>query len=304
MIYLTYNIPYNLYLGSLKEAETNAILNYCKSADIPCKVASPWDGFCNESSPTAFINMNGWANTNHQRLARRYELQGSKYLNSIRDTIIADDKFSCYLELTHNEIPMPKTMDLNQLFGISGNAKRQFTTRVSDYIGFPCVVKVSNGGQGNGIYLLNNSNEFEDWYNMLAWTNPKFGYNETGVNFVVQKFIAKSYGKALRVYILDDHCLGTIYRENLDHWKVNRILDGSSIARIYDDNNGVVEMCKKALRVLNLRFGACDVLFNDNEFLINEVNSSPGFIIPNKECIVTLYPDMNLPKMIIDALLV
>ena len=303
MIYLTFNIPFEVYNGTMKHAETTAILEYCKKEKIPCRVASPWDGFCNEDPPEAFINMNGWANTNHQRLARRYELQGSKYLNSIFNTIIADDKFLCYLELTHNGITMPKTMDLNQLFGIAGNSARQFTNRVIDFLGFPIVVKVSNGGHGNAIYLINSKNEFEDWYNMLAWTNPKFGNSETGVNFIAQQFIKKSYGKALRVYILDNECLGTIYRENLDHWKVNRILDGSSIAKVYDGNAEIVNTCKKALKVLNLRFAACDVLFNDNEFLINEINTSPGFIIPNKECIVTLYPDLNLPKIIIDSLL-
>ena len=246
--------------------------------------------------PDAYYNMNGFASASHQRLARRLELQGVKHLNSVNYSLIADDKFLSSLELKYNNIPVPKILDVNQLFGISQNYGGTLTQLIKDEIKFPCVIKIANGGYGNGICLIENETQFNDWFSMSAWINPKFGYNETAADFLVQEFIANSKGRALRVHILDGEYLGCMYRDNQLSWKVNSNISGSTPTR-YNADPELIQMCIKALEVLNLRYAGVDILFDDNGYTINEINSSPGFVVFNG-----LFPEVNLTKRLIDAL--
>jgi gamma-F420-2:alpha-L-glutamate ligase len=297
MIHLTYNIPYEVYNGSFKQEETNLFFEYCKRENIKIETSSPMYNLTGKIIPTAYYNMNGFVNASHQRLARRLELQGVKHLNNVNASLIADDKFLSSIELKYHGIPVPKILDVNQIFGISQNYGGKLTQVIKDEIKFPCVIKVSNGGYGNGICLIENETQFNDWFSMTAWVNPKFGYNESGADFLVQEFIANSRGRALRIHILDGEYLGCMYRDNQLSWKVNSNISGSTPTK-YDADPELIQMCVKSLEVLNLRHAGVDILFDDNGYTINEINSSPGFVVFNN-----LFPEVNLPKRLIDALI-
>lgn len=297
MIQLTYNIPFEMYNGTFKQEEFNLFVEYCKQTNIRIENTCPMANITGKVIPEAYYNMNGFVNASHHRLARRLELQGVKHLNSVGASLIADDKFLSGLELKFNGIPVPKFLDVNQLFGVAQNYGGKFSQLVKNEIKFPCVIKVPNGGYGNGICLIENETQFNDWFSMAAWINPKFGYNECGADFLVQEFISNSKGRALRVHILDGEYLGCMYRDNQLSWKVNSNIAGSTPTR-YDADPELIKMCVKTLEVLNLRHAGVDILFDDNSYTINEVNSSPGFVVFN-----SIFPEVNLPKRLIDALL-
>jgi len=297
MIHLTYNIPFELYAGAFKQEETNLFFQYCKQQNISIETSCSMANLTGKIVPEAYYNMNGFVNASHHRLARRLELQGVKHLNSVGASLIADDKFLSGLELQYNNIPVPKILDVNQFLGVGQNHGGKFTQIVKDQIKFPCVIKVPNGGYGNGVCLIENETQFNDWFSMAAWINPRFGYNESGADFLVQEFIPNSKGRALRIHILDGEYLGCMYRDNQLSWKVNSNISGSTPTR-YDADPELIQMCVKTLEVLNLRHAGVDVLFDDNGYTINEINSSPGFVVFN-----SLFPEVSLPKRLIDALL-
>jgi RimK family alpha-L-glutamate ligase len=297
MIHLTYNIPFELYNGTFKKEEANLLFEYCKQKNVHIENTCPMTNITGKVIPKAYYNMNGFVNVSHHRFVRRLELQGVKHLNSIGASLIADDKFLSSLELKFNGIPVPKILDINQLGGVAQNYGGRITQLVKDEIKFPCVIKVPNGGYGHGICLMENETQFDDWYSMTAWINPKFGYNESGTDFLVQEFISNSKGRGLRIYILDGEYLGCMYKENNLSWKVNSTISEIMPTR-YDADPELIQMCIKTCKVLNLRHAGIDILFDDNGYTINEINSSPGFVKFN-----SIFPEVNISKRLIDALL-
>lgn len=297
MIYLTYNLPYHLYNGTFKAEETAMLMEAARDLKVDINTFSSMQDILFKKIPDSYINMNGYVNRSHFRYLKELELLGVRYINNVENSFMADEKYFCSSKLRHNNIPTPQMIDLNQLFGVIQNSKNQITQLINDSIGFPCVLKVPNSGYGNGIFLVKDESEFNDIYAMTAWINPKFGYNETGTDFVVQKYIASSKGRALRIILLDDQYLGCMYRENKLSWKINSETEGSVPSK-YDADSELIKTCFKALKVLGLRYAAFDILFDDNEYTINEVNTSPGF-----KRFHGLYPEINLPRLLISNLI-
>ena len=95
-------------------------------------------------------------------------------------------------------------------------------------------------------------------------------------NIIVQEFIKESWGKDLRVLVLNGKVVGCMMRQSTDDdFRANITRGGEAIPYQIDDD--IEWISGECARLLNLDIAGVDLLFNDGKYVICEVNSSPGF---------------------------
>jgi len=125
------------------------------------------------------------------------------------------------------------------------------------------VMKDNEGSQGEGVYLIQNEDEFLQALNLLSG------------EIMYQEFIGTSYGKDIRVYLLGNKIVGAIKRLSKDGFKSNYSLGGSAISCELDTK--LIELATKASFVSGLDFCGLDVLLLEDGYTICEINGSAGF---------------------------
>ena len=92
----------------------------------------------------------------------------------------------------------------------------------------------------------------------------------------MQKFIASSRGRDLRINVVGGMVIATMYRYNDNDFRSN-ISNGGSM-KPYEPTSEQKDVAIKAARVLGLDFAGVDVMFGENGMpIVCEVNSNPHF---------------------------
>ena len=95
-------------------------------------------------------------------------------------------------------------------------------------------------------------------------------------NIIIQEFIEDSYGKDLRVFVLNGKVVGCMMRQSTDDdFRANITRGGEGIP--YQITEEIEFLSGECSRLLNLDIAGVDLLFNNGSYSICEVNSSPGF---------------------------
>jgi gamma-F420-2:alpha-L-glutamate ligase len=95
-------------------------------------------------------------------------------------------------------------------------------------------------------------------------------------NIIVQEFIKDSWGKDLRVFVLNGKVIGCMMRQATDDdFRANISRGGKGIPYQIDDD--IEWLGGESARLLNLDIAGVDLLFDGDGYRICEVNSSPGF---------------------------
>ncbi len=244
--------------------------------------------------PAAVINMTGIPNESHFRYLRELELQNVSVINSVSRTKTADDKMLCYLELKYNHIPVPKTLNLNPL-GLSNIAR--MCDEITDRLGFPCIIKLPNSGLGYGVVKVDNASQLSDLLAMLLLSMGRFGSSDWTANLLAQEYVEISAGKAIRVIVLNNKCVGALYKANSVGWKTNTHATGWSRSP-YEIGPELERLSLRVCEVLGLAFAGIDFHILENGFSVGEVNSCPNF-----EAFEKIYPDINLSELLIEYLM-
>jgi len=179
-------------------------------------------------------------------------------VNSSRGIIQSRDKLHSGQILARNKIPAPATAYVRDMKDVG---------RAIDSVGgLPVVIKVTQGTQGNGVFLRHTLHETR---------NLVQGLLMTGKAVLVQEYISESHGKDIRAFVVGDKVVACMRRRARGReFRSNFHLNGT--VENVDISNEYSEVACRAARVLGLNVAGVDLLEGVNGPLVLEVNSSPG----------------------------
>ena len=189
---------------------------------------------------------------------RHIEQLGIWTANTGQGIIQSRDKLNASQILARNRLPVPKTVYVRDILDVE--------QAIDTVGGLPVVVKVTQGTQGDGVFLRHTAFEVR---------NLVQGLLMTGKAVLVQEYIAESHGKDIRALVVGDKVVACMRRRARGReFRSNFHLNGT-VERV-DLPEGYAEAACRAARVLGLNIAGVDLLEGNNGPLVLEVNSSPG----------------------------
>ena len=218
-------------------------------------------------------------------LAQRLEQQGFKLFNSARAVELCDNKILMYQELVKNNIRIPRTFIAPKTFEGLNYSKRDFVNNVIKEIGLPLVIKEAYGSFGEQVYLANTLEEANKIIDQI-------GYKD----FLMQEYIASSKGRDIRINVVGNKAIVSMYRENNNDFRSNISNGGTGYK--FEPKQEYLDLAIKASKALGLDFAGVDVMFGPNdEPIICELNSNPQFASTLQ------YTGVNLAEVIAEYIL-
>ena len=189
---------------------------------------------------------------------RHIEQLGIWAANTGRGILQSRDKLHASQLLARNRIPVPKTVYVRDILDVE--------QAIETVGGLPVVVKVTQGTQGDGVFLRHTAFEVR---------NLVQGLLMTGKSVLVQEYIAESHGKDIRALVVGDKVVACMRRRARGReFRSNFHLNGTVEA--VELPEGYAEAACRAARILGLNIAGVDLLEGNNGPLVLEVNSSPG----------------------------
>ena len=148
---------------------------------------------------------------------------------------------------------------------------------------FPAIIKHKNSCKGKGIFLINNSDELDDFVNE----------NDSLNEYIIEKYY--NYSKEYRLHVTKDGCFYTcrkmLKEDAEERWHRHDmnsvwIMEENPLFEKPSNWDLIVEECVKALNAVGLDIGACDIKVQSEkgrdrggnpEFIVLEINSAPSF---------------------------
>ena len=181
-------------------------------------------------------------------------INGSDSIDNVKDKLYTQQV------LGQSSLPVPKTLLVKHPIDIDFVEKN---------IGYPAIIKTLSGSFGAGVFLCENRTQLRQLLKMAEITKPSY-------NIIIQEFIKESFGKDLRVLVINGKVVGCMMRQSTDDdFRANITRGGEAIPYQIDDD--IEWISGECARLLNLDIAGVDLLFNDCKYVICEVNSSPGF---------------------------
>ena len=189
---------------------------------------------------------------------RHMEQLGIWTANTGQGILQSRDKLHASQILARNKIPVPKTTYVRDSIDVEP---------AIDFVGgLPVVIKVTQGTQGQGVFLRHTVHESRSLIQGLLLT---------GKSVLVQEYIAESHGKDIRALVVGDRVVAAMRRkargrEFRSNYHLNGTVEKVEISEEFE------EQAVRAARVLGLNVAGVDLLEGNNGPLVLEVNSSPG----------------------------
>jgi ribosomal protein S6--L-glutamate ligase len=191
-------------------------------------------------------------------VVRHFQNMGVQVLNHPEGIINSRDKFRSLQLLTEAGIRIPKTYFSNDLY----YAERM----VKNHLGYPFIMKVLEGTQGEGVFLVHTEEEAELLINEHV---------RKGTRVLLQEFISEFSGKDIRVIVINGHIVAAMMRKGKEGDFRSNIHAGGSGLEV-DLSELEIEMAIRSCEILGLNMAGVDLLRSENGPMIIEVNSSPG----------------------------
>ena len=199
-------------------------------------------------------------------LARILERAGFRLFNNADFIKMCDDKMLTNIACSNRGINMPKTI-AGPLF-YSNEIKEEnlrFLDSVEKELGYPLVFKKVYGSLGTGVYLVHNKEELISLYKENCRQPLQF-----------QEYIASSFGKSLRVLIIDKKIIGAFQRYNEVDFRSN--YGNTASSKEYPLTGKYLELAEKIASEFEIEYAGIDLLFGENdEPLLCEINSNAFF---------------------------
>lgn len=191
-------------------------------------------------------------------VVRHFEQMGVPTLNNAISILNSRDKFRSLQFLVSNGIGIPKTYFSNDLFYAKSIVQKK--------LGYPFIIKVLEGTQGLGVYLVKDE---ENATEILSH------FIEKKIKIILQEYIAEFSGKDLRVFVVGGKIIASMMRIAAgDDFRSNlhRGGRGEKVELSAEEQ----DMAINAVKALNLQVGGVDILRGKKGPMVIEVNSSPG----------------------------
>lgn len=203
-------------------------------------------------------------------LARYLENLGFRVFNSSNAIEICDDKALTYVMLAKSGIKMPKTIippfTYDEKYNCNKPKVMNFIEEVENKLGYPMIVKARRGSFGAQVHLVYTKNELIELFD-------KYDSN----NIVFQEYISTSEGRDIRLQVVGDKVVASMYRYSDIDFRAN-ITNGGKMKN-YEPSDKEVDMAINVCRQLGLDFAGVDILFGEkNEPILCEVNSNAHFV--------------------------
>ena len=191
---------------------------------------------------------------------RHFERMGVVVINSSEAIDNVKDKLYSHQILAESNLDIPKTMLLRHPIDV------EF---VEKHIGFPVIVKTISGSYGRGVFLAENKKQLRQLLTMAELTKKSY-------NIVIQEFVKDTWGKDLRVFVVNDKVVGCMMRQATDDdFRANITRGGEGFP--YEVNEQIEWLSSESSKALDLDIAGVDLLFDNGGYKICEVNSNPGF---------------------------
>lgn len=197
-------------------------------------------------------------------LAKQLEKIGYRLFNSREVIENCDNKILTFQILANHGIALPKTLSSALLFNGTGDGEADlgFTRIIEEEFSYPLVIKEAFGSFGAQVYLVHNRSELIAKQKELRYTPHLY-----------QEFIASSEGRDVRIYVVGDKVVASMYRFSETDFRAN-VSNGASMEP-YEPNDAFCNLAIKATQVLGADFTGVDLLFGANgEPILCEVNSN------------------------------
>ena len=191
---------------------------------------------------------------------RHFERMGVTVINSSDSIDNVKDKLYSHQILAQSNLDIPKTMLLRHPIDVDF---------VQKHIGFPVIVKTISGSYGRGVFLAETKKQFKQLLTMAELTKKSY-------NIIIQEFIKDTWGKDLRVLVVNGKVVGCMMRRATDDdFRANLTRGGEGFP--YEVNEQIEWLSSESAKALELDIAGVDLLFDGEGYKICEVNSSPGF---------------------------
>lgn len=197
-------------------------------------------------------------------LARRLESLGLRLFNRRGAVEICDDKILTSEFLAKASVPTPTTIIAPKTFEGVGFIGYAFLDRAEKEIGYPMVIKEANGSFGAQVYLAETRLQAEEIV-------KKIGFKP----FLMQKFIAESRGRDIRVNIVGGKVICAMLRHNPNDFRSNISGGGTGERITLTDEQETIAL--QACQAVGAEFAGVDLLFGKESPLVCEINSNPQF---------------------------
>ena len=256
--------------------ETSRLIEEFQKQDIEIQLVDPntIDIFVNkENKKSIMVNglesdlprfvfpRTGSGTTYHiKAVIRHFERMGVPVINSSESIDNVKDKLYTHQILAQSNLDIPKTMLLKHPIDVDFVQKN---------IGFPAIVKTISGSYGRGVFLAETKKQFKQLLTMAELTKPSY-------NIIIQEFIKDTWGKDLRVLVVNNKVVGCMMRQATDDdFRANITRGGEGFP--YEVNEQIEWLSSEASKALDLDIAGVDLLFDNGGYKICEVNSNPGF---------------------------
>ena len=256
--------------------ETNRLIEEFKNQSIGIEIIDPneIDIFVNKENkssilvygnsaplPDFIFPRTGSGTTYHAKaVIRHFERMGVILINGSDAIDNVKDKLYSHQILAQSNLDIPNTLLLKHPINLDF---------VEKHIGYPAIVKTISGSYGKGVFFVEKKKQLEQLLTMAEITKPSY-------NIVIQEFIKDTWGRDLRVFVVNNKVVGCMMRQSTDEdFRANISRGGEGIP--YEVNDQIEWISSEASKALDLDIAGVDLLFDGDGYKICEVNSNPGF---------------------------
>ena len=256
--------------------ETNRLIEEFQKQDIEIQLVDPntIDIFVNKDNKKSIL-VNGepsdlpkfvfprtGSGTSYyiKAVIRHFERMDIPVINSSDAIDNVKDKLYTHQILAQSNLDIPKTMLLRHPIDIDFVEKN---------IGFPVIVKKISGSYGRGVFLCEDKKQLKQLVTMAELTKKSY-------DIILQEFIKDTWGKDLRVMVVNNKVVGCMLRQATDDdFRANITRGGEGFP--YEVNEQIDWLSVESSKALGLDIAGVDLLFQNGGYKICEVNSNPGF---------------------------
>ena len=256
--------------------ETNRLIEEFQKQDIEVQLVDPntVDIFVNKDNKKSIL-VNGepsdlpkfvfprtGSGTSYyiKAVIRHFERMDIPVINSSDAIDNVKDKLYTHQILAQSNLDIPKTMLLRHPIDIDFVEKN---------IGFPVIVKKISGSYGRGVFLCEDKKQLKQLVTMAELTKKSY-------DIILQEFIKDTWGKDLRVMVVNNKVVGCMLRQATDDdFRANITRGGEGFP--YEVNEQIDWLSVESSKALGLDIAGVDLLFQNGGYKICEVNSNPGF---------------------------
>ena len=236
------------------------------------------DELLNQKNTPAFI-INRSRNSD---IAYELENRGIRIFNPARVSDISNDKDLSYQLVDKLGLPYMSYTVINSEeylplcsneFGYSISGRKEFSciAKKAEEFGYPFVLKPSDGHGGQNVFLVKNTEEYN---NILE--NNNISNTDVQNNYIFQ-MPASEIGRDIRVYVVGDMILSAIERTASDgekDFRANFSLGGT--AKEYALNDDELKIAAKVANHIKADFVGIDLIYNNGKPIVNEIEDAVG----------------------------